>query len=89
MDVLKSEYEFRNPTPLLRSLAACSSHVDTVSTLILQGFQGKNGPPGPSGVVGPQVRGLARYILVDCYAHISLVKTACFCMTWLVSGEIW
>lgn len=27
-----------------------------VFVILFQGFQGKTGPPGPGGVVGPQVR---------------------------------
>lgn len=30
--------------------------------IILQGFQGKTGPPGPGGVVGPQVHHLISYL---------------------------
>lgn len=33
-----------------------SPHVTSPFNFSLQGFQGQTGPPGPAGVVGPQVR---------------------------------
>lgn len=69
--------------------------IDTIFTcLILQGFQGKNGPPGPTGVVGPQVGRSSHCILIlkqtAAYLrqHVLLWCDVC-CLFWLCQGKIW
>lgn len=61
--------------PLFNNDLKCSQVCLTVVCFILQGFQGKTGPPGPGGVVGPQVQCCHLNLMIDWICHpLSLRK---------------